>query len=110
MSDEIGLFEAICSQRAIRHLRPDPVPEVTIRKLIEAATNAPSGANRQPWKFIVNRFPEEYDRSLIRRKFALDTSSATVDETLGEFIKGIRAFPTPDDWQRVLGNRALQAR
>ena len=55
MSDEIGLFEAIYSQRAIRHLKPDPVPEETIRKLIEAATKAPSGGNSQPWKFIVIR-------------------------------------------------------
>ena len=57
MSDEIGLFDAICSQRAIRYLRPDPVPEESIRKLIEAATKAPSGANSQPWKFIVIRDP-----------------------------------------------------
>jgi nitroreductase len=57
MSDEIGLFEAIYSQRAIRHLKPDPVPEETIRKLIEAATKAPSGANSQPWKFMVIRDP-----------------------------------------------------
>ena len=55
MSDEIGLFDAIWSQRAIRYLRPDPVPEESIRKLIEAATKAPSGANSQPWKFIVIR-------------------------------------------------------
>ena len=55
MTDEIGLFEAIYSQRAIRHLKPNPVPEETIRKLIEAATKAPSGGNSQPWKFIVIR-------------------------------------------------------
>ena len=57
MSDEIGLFEAIYSQRAIRHLRPDPVPEALIRRLIEAATKAPSGGNSQRWKFIVIRDP-----------------------------------------------------
>ena len=55
MSDEIGLFEAMYTQRAIRHLKPDPVPEETIRKLIEAATKAPSGGNSQPWKFMVIR-------------------------------------------------------
>ena len=57
MNDEIGLFEAIYSQRAIRHLKPDPVPEELIRKLIEAATKAPSGGNSQPWKFLVIRDP-----------------------------------------------------
>ena len=53
MSDEIGLFEAIYSQRAMRYFKPDPVPDELIRKLIEAGTKAPSGGNRQGWKFLV---------------------------------------------------------
>jgi len=47
------LFEAIHSQRAIRHFKPDSVPEELIRQVLEAAIRAPSGANRQPWAFIV---------------------------------------------------------
>ena len=53
MPDEIGLFEAIYSQRAIRKLKPDPVLDESIHKLTEAATKAPSGANRQSWKFLI---------------------------------------------------------
>jgi nitroreductase len=45
------------SQRAIRRLKPDPVPDDLIRRLIEAATKAPSGGNRQPWAFLVIREP-----------------------------------------------------
>ena len=55
MADEIGLFEAIYSQRAIREFKPDPVPDEVVHKLIEAATKAPSGSNRQSWKFLVIR-------------------------------------------------------
>ena len=55
MPEEIGLFEAIYSQRAIREFKPDPVPDEVIHKLIEAATKAPSGSNRQSWKFLVIR-------------------------------------------------------
>ena len=55
MSDEIGLFEAIETQRAVRSFGPDDVPDEDIRRLIYAATKAPSGANRQPWKFLVIR-------------------------------------------------------
>ena len=58
MPSEIGLFEAIHTQRAIRKFKPDPVPDEMIRKLIESATKAPSGANRQHWRFIVIREPE----------------------------------------------------
>ncbi|MEA2274401.1 MAG: hypothetical protein QOI98_3109 [Solirubrobacteraceae bacterium] len=52
-NDEIGLFEAIYSQRAIRSLKPDPVPHELIERIVEAATKAPSGGNSQPWAFIV---------------------------------------------------------
>jgi nitroreductase len=55
MPEEIGLFEAMYSQRAVRAFKPDPVPDEVIRKLIEAATKAPSGSNRQGWKFLVIR-------------------------------------------------------
>jgi len=55
MPEEIGLFEAIYSQRAIREFNTDPVPDELIHKLIEAATKAPSGSNRQGWKFLVIR-------------------------------------------------------
>ena len=53
MTDQIGFFDAIYTQRAIRHLKPDPVPRETIERLIEAGTKAPSGGNSQGWKFIV---------------------------------------------------------
>ena len=55
---EIGLFEAMYTQKAIRRLRPDPVSEELVAKLIEAATKAPSGGDRQPWAFIVIRNQE----------------------------------------------------
>lgn len=47
------LWEAMYTQRAIRYFKPDPVPEETLWKVIEAATRAPSGSNTQPWGFVV---------------------------------------------------------
>ena len=58
MSSEIGLFEAMYTQKAIRRLKPDPVSDELIHKLIDAAIRAPSGGNRQPWEFVVIRDPE----------------------------------------------------
>ena len=55
MNNEMGILEAIYTQRAIRRLKTDPVPEDVVLKLIEAATKAPSGANTQPWRFVVIR-------------------------------------------------------
>ena len=51
--EEIGLFEAVYSQRQITRYKSDPVPQEAIDKIIDAATKAPSGGNNQPWEFIV---------------------------------------------------------
>ena len=53
MSMPVG--EAIFTQRAVRRLKPDPIPESDLRDVLEAATRAPSGGNSQPWHFVVVR-------------------------------------------------------
>ena len=58
MPDEIGLFEAIDSQRGLRRFKPDPVPDEMISRILQAAIKAPSGGVQQGWSFIVVRDPE----------------------------------------------------
>ena len=55
---EIDLFETMNTMRAMRRLKPDPVPLELIRKVLEAGTKAPSGQNTQPWAFLVVQDPE----------------------------------------------------
>lgn len=45
--------EAMFTQRAIRRLRPDPIPVEDLRLVIEAAVKAPNGGNAQPARFVV---------------------------------------------------------
>jgi len=52
------LFEIIGSTRAMRRLKPDPVPDELVLKIIEAGTCAPSGGNAQAWRFLVVKSPE----------------------------------------------------
>ena len=47
------LFEIIRTTRSMRRLKPDPVPNDLIRKILEAGTCAPSGGNMQRWRFLV---------------------------------------------------------
>jgi len=54
--------DAMSTQRAIRKLRPDPIPDADIRTMIEAAVKAPNGGNMQPARFLVLT-----DRETIRR-------------------------------------------
>jgi nitroreductase len=51
----IDLFEAMSTLRSVRRLRSDPVADDLLRKVLTAATWAPNGGNRQPWRFIVIR-------------------------------------------------------
>jgi nitroreductase len=58
IGEDVPLLEGIRTTRAIRRLKPDPVPPELIRKVCEAGTFAPSGGNRQPWFFIAVSEPE----------------------------------------------------
>jgi len=49
----MDLFEAIYTTRAMRRLKPDPIPAATLRAILEAAIRAPSGGNTQGWSFLV---------------------------------------------------------
>lgn len=49
----IDLFEAIYTTRAMRRLKPDPIPQEVLGAILDAAIRAPSGGNAQSWAFVV---------------------------------------------------------
>jgi nitroreductase len=51
--DVTGLLEGLTTTRAIRRYRDEPVPDDALRAMLFGATRAPSGSNRQPFRFIV---------------------------------------------------------
>jgi nitroreductase len=50
---ELGVYEALSTLRAVRRLKPDPIPDDVLRRVLEAASWAPTGGNRQPWRVVV---------------------------------------------------------
>jgi nitroreductase len=96
MADEIGLFEAMYTQRTLRRYKPDAVPDELVRRLVEAATKAPSGGNRQPWNFIVIRDAES------KRKLGEWYRDAW-DRTYGQIAPEQRAA-LPGAMRRVVGS------
>lgn len=84
------LGKAIFSQRAIRRLKPDPIPDHDIRDVLEAAIRAPSGSNHQPWHFIVMTDPD------IRAKFGGLYREAWWAKRKDSGIRGPEDIP-PDD-------------
>jgi len=47
------LYELMGTQRAVRRLRPDPIPDDVMARILKASTWAPTGGNQQPWRMIV---------------------------------------------------------
>lgn len=52
------LYELMSTQRAIRRLRPDPIPHDVLERIMQAAVWAPSGGNLQPWRMVMVTDPE----------------------------------------------------
>lgn len=69
------LMEAIHGRRAVRSYTAEPVAPARLRALIDAAIQAPSAMNRQPWSFCVIS-----DQSLLQR--ISDASKAHMLDTV----------------------------
>jgi nitroreductase len=48
-------YAAMRTLRAVRRLRPDPIPDDVLARVLEAATWAPTGGNLQPWRIVLVR-------------------------------------------------------
>lgn len=52
---ELGVLEALATTRAIRRYTADPIPDADLAAILWHAGRAPSGSNRQPFRFLVLR-------------------------------------------------------
>lgn len=52
------LQEALYTTRAMRRVKPDPIPEAVQRQILDAAVRAPTGGNAQTWRFGLVDAPE----------------------------------------------------
>ena len=101
-----GLIARILEQRITR-FRPDAVlilvqaaPEAIRQRMVESPHPYPVVPDGDV-EHIIQRFEEEYEHSLIRHKFTLDTSNATVAESVAEFADKIHPFLTDGDLLRL---------
>ena len=99
---------------SIMKYRPDTVlvlitasPEV-IRKRMRENPHKEGILRDEDVEYIIESFREEYSKSFIRRKFVLDTTDATIEESLKNFIRFMEAHFTPIDILRILLHRVLK--
>jgi nitroreductase len=48
----VDTFEALYTTRAMRRVKPDPIPEDVVQRMLDAAIRAPSPGNTQQWRFV----------------------------------------------------------
>ena len=80
-------------------------PEVILKRM-RSNPHEKSLLQEKDVEFVLARFSEEFDNSLIDRRFTLDTTSATVEETLEEFRQQIEPYLTPKNQLRIFSNQA----
>jgi 5,6-dimethylbenzimidazole synthase len=69
-----AVYRAIEHRRDVRAFRPDPVPEATLQRILDAAHHAPSVGFMQPWNFIMVRNPATKTR--VQTVFARENERA----------------------------------
>lgn len=72
MSDEMGIFEVMYHCRAMRRLKPDPVPEELLVRLVDAGHQAPSGSNAQNGRWLIVREPAVREQLAALNKEAVE--------------------------------------
>ncbi len=58
-------------------------------------------------EFVLKRFEQEYDNSLIRKKFTIDNSDITPEETVREFVLKVQKLLSDSDRLRILAHKSL---
>lgn len=95
MTESLDVFDIMHTTRAMRRLKPDPVPDELIRKILEAGICAANGGNRQGWRFLVvkDRAIKERVQHFYKRAF---------DEVVGPRYKSSAPPPgtTADKYER----------
>lgn len=72
-TEATDLSYVIHHTRAMRRLKPDPVPEELLMKLIDAANQGPTGSNKQNARWIVVRDPEQKQKLADLNRKAVDS-------------------------------------
>jgi len=88
--------DTLLTRRSVRHFSPEPVPFHLIEDAIRAAASAPSGANQQPWRFVVVSDPSV--KRQIRAAAEAEEKENYEHRFPREWLDAIEPFET--DWNK----------
>lgn len=93
---QAAFVERMLGRRTVRDFSPEPVPFAAIGNAIRAAASAPSGANQQPWRFVVVSDPEVKRR--IRIAAEAEEKESYERRMPDEWLRAIAPLGT--DWRK----------
>ena len=90
------LMEEMLNRRSIRDFSCEEIPEMVIKNVLKTAMTAPSGANKQPWKFVVVK--DENIKKKIRIAAEKEEKKFYEHRATEEWLKDLNKFGT--DWNK----------
>lgn len=99
----MDIAEAIRRRKSIRAFKPDPVPQETLKEIMELALRAPSWGNTQPWEFVIvsGQKLEEIKQAYVSK----------AGEPVHPDLATPRGFPEPyDSRRRAIGIKLFEAK
>jgi nitroreductase len=75
----LNTLEAITQRRSIRRFKDTPIPDEALETILTAATQAPSGKNTQPWRFIVVKGDKRAEIARLMREAVESAKAAGMD-------------------------------
>ena len=101
----MDVFEAVRTVLAVRNYRERPVPDATVRRIVEAGRLTGSSMNMQPWHFVVVR-----DRETLRQLGALAPTGPYVAEAPLAIVVAVEKTPfAVSDASRAIQSMVLAA-
>src|SRR6266568_2500985 len=113
-SDYDVLYRIMTTRMSVRRLRPDPIPDEYVDKILEAGRWAMSGANGQPWEYLVIKDP--------KKKKALYDAFQDTNQEFCFWMEQMRPFELrhpafqvkgddlQDEWQKIRNSTGGQQR
>jgi nitroreductase len=95
----MDLYEALYTTRAMRRVRPDPIPAPSQARILDAAIRAPSGGNNQNWRFLL------VDDPPIKQKLGplyRESLAQLWDTVYRDLLAAARAAPDSPDGKQTL--------
>ena len=90
------LMREMLNRRSIRDFSSEEIPEMVIKNVLKTAMAAPSGANKQPWKFVVVK--DENIKKKIRIAAEKEEKKFYEQRATEEWLKDLNKFGT--DWNK----------